>query len=360
MAFFQKVISLLLPNPSDTIIKTTKVPMKNIKKIVCFSNTAIGDTIFNTPVFRILKKNFPDKELVVLMNPRNYQLFETNPYIDKIILYNGKSKNFLSALTQLKKEKPELILILHSNEPQATPLAVLSGAKYIFKLPNENNPFSKWHSNPIIANNYFRNAITTRLLFLNFLDISPPLCARTEIFLKKEWEIEALKKLPPFKKLIGFQIGASTISRQWLMERWIELGKKILVSYPEVSIILTGSSNEKEKADKIMEHLRNKRVFNLTGELSLGGASALISKLNLLITPDTGPLHIAASLGVPTIALFAVANHKGTNPCFDRDIHLYIQKNKVCSPCVSKKCKYPKCMLQITADEVMEKIKGVL
>lgn len=359
MRIFKYIIPFFLPK--DQVIQINQVPMDEINQIICFSNTAIGDTLFNTPVFRSLKKHFPNKKLIVVMNPKNYKLFETNPYIDEIILYSGKTKHFFKALKKLKKIKPQLILALHSNDPQATPLAVLSGTKYIIKLPNDKNKFKKWHSNDIVPKIPKEHFIKTRLKFLTYLGIKENDC-KMDLFLKDEWikEVENFFKNISYSKLIGFQIGTSTISRRWFNENWIELGKKILKEYPNIKIVLTGAPNEKYLTDKVEKGINDKRVLNLAGKFSLGGAAALINKLDLFVTPDTGPLHIATALKTPTVALFAAANHEETNACYDKDIHLFIQKPHTCIPCIDKKCKFPECMKQIKINEVFLKVKEII
>jgi len=355
---FEKIIPYFLPK--NQVIKTDLVPMDEIDQIVCFSNTAIGDTLFNTPVFRSLKKHFSDKKLIVVMNPKNYKLFETNPYIDEVILYSGKTKHFFKALKKLKKIKPKLILALHSNDPQATPLAVLSGAKYIIKLPNDKNKFNKWHTNGIVSKISNEHFIKTRLKFLKYLGIEE-VDYRMDLFLKDKWieEVENYFKNINYSKLIGLQIGASTISRRWFNEDWIKLGKRLLNLYPDIKIVLTGAPNERYLTDEIEKGINDSRVLNLAGKFSLGGAAALIDKLDLLITPDTGPLHIAIALKTPTIALFAAANHNETNACYDEDIHLYIQKSHTCSPCIDKSCTLPECMKQIKVEEVVAKVQRI-
>ena len=353
MRIFKYIIPYFLPK--NQVIKTDLVPMNNIDTIVCFSNTAIGDTLFNTPVFRSIKTYFPNKKLIVVLNPKNYKLFETNPYIDEILLYSGKTKHFFKILKQLQQIQPKLVLALHSNDPQATPLAVLSGAKYIIKLPNDKNQFTKWHSNSIVKKDNKEHFIKTRLKFLNYLGIQENDCTM-DLFLKKEW-IEELNILSKDTQFIGFQIGASTISRRWFNERWVELGKKLLNKYPNIKIILTGAPNEKYLTDEVEKGINDNRVLNMAGKFSLGGAVALISKLDLLITPDTGPLHIAIALKTPTIGLFVAGEPQQSNACYDINIHPYIYKPKTCMPCIDKKCKYPKCMEQISVLEVLDKIK---
>ena len=200
-----------------------------------------------------------------------------------------------------------------------------------------------------------------RLKHLKYLGIKENDC-RMDLFLKDEWkkEVEEFFKNISYSKLIGFQIGASTISRRWFNEKWANLGKKILKKYPEAKIILTGSPNEKYLTDEVEKLINDKRVLNLAGKFSLGGAAALINKLDLLVTPDTGPLHIAIALKTPTVALFAAADPNETNACYDKDIHLYIKKPHTCVPCIDKKCKLPNCMQQISEEEVFEKLNQVL
>jgi len=361
VSLFEKIITFVIKN--KRVIKTEQVPMDEIDEIICLSNTAIGDTLFNTPIFRALKSYFPDKKLTVVLNPNNASLFETNPYIGEILLYDGKSKNFLSFLYRLKKKQPKLILLLHSNEPQATPLSVLAGAQYILKVPNDKTKYNIWHTNPPtkFSGEY---TVLDKLKQLKYLGIPDKRIrdCRMELFLKEEWKEEVHKALPvkEGERLIGFQIGASHLSRMWFNDRWIELGKKLLESKENIRIILTGAPSEQKITEEVASALNDDRVINCAGRFSLGGAAALIGKLDVLITPDTGPLHIAAALKTPTIALYAVMDHWITNPAFDKEIHLYIQKPKTCTPCVSRQCKFQECMLQISVEEVYEMFRQII
>ncbi len=85
---------------------------------------------------------------------------------------------------------------------------------------------------------------------------------------------------------------------------------------------------QKKSNRAIYKALQSDRIFDCAGVFPLGAAAALIGKLHLLVTPDTGPLHIATALKTPTIGLFAVADPKNSNACYDTDIHL-LSKNLV-------------------------------
>ena len=78
--------------------KNEKLNINKIETILIMSNTAIGDTLFSTPAFRLIKEQYPQKKIIALLNPKNFILFENNPFIDKVLLYSGKWKWFLQTL----------------------------------------------------------------------------------------------------------------------------------------------------------------------------------------------------------------------------------------------------------------------
>ncbi len=332
---------------------------KKLDNVLVISNTAIGDTLFATPAIRALKQNLPNAKITALLNPNNFELFETNPNIDEMLLYDGRWRGFLAIVNEIKKKCFDVAIIFHSNEPQATPLCALAGIKTIIKVPNQKNRFNFAHFNPPTPALLDKHGIFDRLKSLEFIGIFTD-DPRMDIFLKDEWKAKVDEFLPKDKLLIGFQIGASTLSRQWFKERWFELGWMVLEKYPESVILLLGSPAEKNLTKPIKEAFETDRVIDCAGIFRLGEAAVLISRLNVMITPDTGPLHIAASFSVPTVTLFVVADPKKSNPPYNSSKHLYIKKPKTCEPCIAKRCKYQKCMRQIEAIEVIEKMERLI
>lgn len=345
------------------LYNAVKTQKKEIKTLALISNTAIGDTLMATPVFRAVKEAMPNLRVVAALNPSNAPLFETNPYIDEVVLYDGKWRGFLKALAALRRFDVDAALLLHSNEPQATPLAVLCGAGQIIKIPNDKNPFASFHSNPKTASPAGRHGVFDRLEQLKFIGVESN-NPKMELFVKEESVGEAKEFLRQNgfdgSRLIGFQIGASTKSRMWFEDRWISLAKLLLAENQNIKIILTGSPSERAAAQKIKESLPQSRVVNAAGALRIGAAAALIGELDVFVTPDTGPMHIAIALGVPSVALFAVADPTKSGAAYDKEIHIEIKKPRTCEPCVSKLCKYQECMLQIGADEVFLSIESLI
>lgn len=353
MKIFDLVLRALLAKKS--VVKTNLVDTK-FKNVCFFSNTAIGDTLFNTPVWRAFKQHFSDVKSIVVLNPKNAALFKDDPHIDEVITYDGRTRGFFSTLSKLKKLDIDIVFILHSNEPQATPLAVLSGAKYVFKLPNASNEFRKFHSNsPSRCADLPDYVAYTRLKQLNFVGINSSDIA-LRLYLKDKDYQPADELLGRFegKNIIGFQMGTNSLSRQYRPSKWLELARLFLKDDNNI-IVLTGSSADKYlTASLCRATLNDSRVIDVAGKFELRQAAALIGRLDVLIVPDTGPLHIAAALKVPSVALFGVADSRATNPAFDADLHIALQAVKRDKQRVKKHANYFDLMDDISPQKIYD------
>ena len=330
-----------------------KINMDNVANILIMTNTAIGDTLFATPAIQLIKDFYPDKRIIALLNPRNFKLFSTNPNIDEIITYRGRWSYFVQTIFKLNSKNIDLTFIFHSNEPQATPLAFLSGSKYIIKIPNDKNEFNFLHYNPPTARKFNEHYIDRRLKQLEFIGIKEKFY-NMQLFPVKDWYSEVDKIINKQFVHIGFQIGASSKSRMWLVDSWIELANKIFNYDDSVRIVLTGSKDDKKLANEIQHSIQSHKLLNLAGSFDLCSAAALIDRLDVLVTPDTGPLHIAAAMKTPTVAISVAGNATESNPINPEIAHIFIQKPITCNPCLNIRCKNQVCMEQISADEVFE------
>ncbi|MFQ5480316.1 MAG: glycosyltransferase family 9 protein [Thermodesulfobacteriota bacterium] len=336
-----------------------------VQSILLVACTAIGDTLLSTPAIRAVRKRYPKARIIAFFNSKNEELFSNNPNIDGVISYYGGWKRFFSTIKALRKHSFDLALILHGNEPQATPLCYLSGARFILKIPNDNRfNFLLSNREALVRRGELGHGILTRLQTAALAGC-PEDGVRMELFFEKRDLLGAdafLASTDTRAKgdiLVGFQPGASTVSRQWFPERFIELGKKILSTHPEYRIILTGSPSERALCENIKTKI-GQRAFVAAGSLPLREAAALIKRLNVLVTGDTGPMHIAITVGTPVVALYAAADSACSGPLYDTKRHRVIKKEKTCEPCISRRCRYQECMEQITVDEVFEAVVDIL
>lgn len=262
-------------------------------------------------------------------------------------------------MRQLRRLNVDLTFIMHSNEPQATPMAYYAGSKYIIKIPNNNNEFNFLHYNQSVSADDHEHFIDRRLKQIEYIDIYQK-NYQMDIFIQPEWRRQTTNLLRDEYVHIGFQMGASTKSRRWFLSRWEELANKLLRHNEKWHIVLTGSQGDQLLAQSFQLNVNSERVVNLVGKLDIGPASALIEKLDILVTPDTGPLHMAAAVSTPTVALSVAGRAIESNPRDDVTTHIFVQKPKTCNPCLDKRCKNPECMLQITSKEVFDCVCNIL
>ena len=335
-----------------------------IKSILVISSTAIGDTLLSTPAIRALRLAYPAAKIVALLNRDNLELFETNPDIDVAIPYHGGYHRFLSTVLKLRAYHPQLAVILHGNEPQATPFAYLSGARFIVKLPNKNRfRFLLSNREPVVGWDAFGHGLEQRLQCAALAG-APSTDTRMVLPIGENSPREAARflnncGLDQDTLLIGLQVGASSLSRMWFAERFVALGKKLLAQHPGCAILITGSPSEQALCNTIAAQI-GARAFVSAGHLALKDLPALVSRLHVLVSGDTGIMHLAVAVGTPVVALFAMADAKHSGPAYDLDRHLVIQKWRTCVPCVGKKCTYQLCMENIAVDEVAAAVEQVL
>jgi len=337
-----------------------------VKSILVVSSTAIGDTLLSTPAIRAIKERYPDTKIIAHFNIKNMELFENNPHIDGIIPYYGGYKRFFKTVREFRRNRFDVALILHGNEPQATPMAYLSGANFVVKLPNTSKYgflLSNTTSHLQLPTSEFVHGIEQRLKVAALIGCSNkdkrmvlPVDRDDEDAVSGFLKSEGIKD---DDMLIGFQVGASTVSRMWFAERFVELGKRLITAYPTTKIVITGSPDEKKYCEQIDREIGG-RVIVSAGKLPLRQIPALVKRFKVLLTGDTGIMHIAIAVGTSVAALYAVADYRITGPYYDTEKHRVIQKWKTCDPCMSKKCEYQECMENISVNEVFKAVTDII
>jgi ADP-heptose:LPS heptosyltransferase len=349
-------------HPSPTQLGTNA-----IKRILVVSSTALGDTLLSTPALRSLRLAYPEARISLLINPAYVGMFRDHPRVDELILHRRGWLGFAWLVPVLRWWHFDLVCILHGNEPQATPLAYLSGTRFIFKLPNTSRfRFLLTNSRTVLGWDAFEHGIDQRLAVAKLasgvttdrrMELSISDDARTKVA-----ELLSAQNIAADTPLIALQAGASTTSRRWAPSHFVALAKRLLAERPNARIVLTGSPVERSLTDTIAAGIDNARVWNAAGKVPLNLLPALVERCALMVSGDTGPMHLAVTVGTPVVALFAVSDWRRSGPAYDLDRHIVIQKWRTCDPCLSKNCPYaePICMENITVDEVFDAITTIL
>jgi ADP-heptose:LPS heptosyltransferase len=340
---------------------------KAIQRILVVSSTALGDTLLSTPALRSLRLAYPEARIALLVNAALVGLFREHPRVDELIPHYGGWRRFFRLALQLRARRFDLVCILHGNEPQATPLAWLSGARFIFKLPNTSR-FRFLLTNTEQVRNWddYEHGIDQRLAVAK-LGGGVTTDRRMELPIDDgaRRDVTALlagRGITPDAPVVVLQAGASTHSRRWAPSRFVELGRRLLAERPDVRIVLTGSPAELPLTDAIAVGIGDARAWSAAGKIPLPLMPALVERAALMVSGDTGPMHLAVTVGTPVVALFAVSFAHRSGPAYDLDRHVVIQKWRTCDPCLSKNCPYaePICMENISVDEVFAAVARIL
>lgn len=320
----------------------------NIEKILIIRTGAIGDVVHTSALFRAIKKLKPEIKIHYLTSEHIKPLLEQDPDIDKVLTINPKFELFSSYTkafaNELKKEHYNLVINLQPSL-KVKGLIFLAGIK----------------KQLVYRKNFKLHAVTN--FWQTGLEVFPDIKEEEslKLYLPKESVMKAKAALKNIQKpIIIINAGGVLSKRQgrtYPIEKWVELGNKIQKQFGG-TIILNGAKEDKE----ILSPLNSiSNSINYIGELSLADSCAIIGEADLMISGDSGPLHIATALNIKSIGLYGSmpANRTG---CYCSGVNI-ISKKK-CVPCNKRKCKYLKntgkiytpCMEEITVDEIMEKI----
>ena len=318
------------------------------KKILIIRTGAIGDVVHTTNLVHSIKKAYPETVIHYMTNPMLEFMLENDETIEKVITINPKFKLFSSytkeMAAKLKQEKYDLVINLQPSL-KVRGLIFLAGIKkeLIYKKD------FKLHA----VTNFWRTGIKA---FPNMKEDR-----ELKIYLSQDTINKSKDRLKDYKHpFIVINAGGMFSKRQgrtYPVEKWIELGNKIQEKF-NGTIILNGAIEDKEFLQPLN---KIKDSVNYIGELSLEDSCGVISQADLMISGDSGPLHIATALGVKSIGLYGSMPVNRTG-CYCNGIN--IKSEKTCVPCNRRKCKYIKrtkkiytpCMEEIETDKILEKI----
>jgi ADP-heptose:LPS heptosyltransferase len=360
--FFEKIVHRLMQERARhrTLRPFDLSALEGIKRILLMTTTAIGDTLFSTPAIRAVKETYPDKEVHVLGHVRNQLLLQENPYIDRLLLYHGKRKGITTLFRQLKELRYDLVIILHSNDPEALPLAWATRAPFI--IGPGTSRFAEFLSNRVYCQDDNRHAIERRLDFVRVIG-ADTVSTKMDLFLNSNWEVKAdhilkAKWSDRIQPLIGLHPTGSGAYKWWPAKNFSSLAQELVNRY-QARFIIFSSGKEAAVSRSIAENLGD-AVLVAQGEYDLLEAAGLMKKCRLFIANDSGPLHMALALGVPTLALIGADSPLRIGPYqVPNSVSLY-KKEEVCQEphCLNQGCRDNQCMKAISPEEVLTDIEN--
>ena len=274
---------------------------KEVRKILAVRNDRFGEFLLNIPALRALKESFPGSRLTLVVNPNVRELAECIDFVDKVITWENKKHKILEVLKfskELKNEKFDLCVILNPSK-EFNIISFLSG------IPVRLGYSRKWGfllSHKIKDKKYLgeKHEVEYNLDLVKLVDASTN---NLSLSLKiDEGCLKGLFELGGTDNLIVIHPWTSDPVKEWPLENFCALTKEIL-SLDKVKVLLIGGKEELNKNASVFKGL-GANLINLTGRTSLKQLAAVLNKAKLLISGDSGPVHLSCAVGTPTLALF--------------------------------------------------------
>jgi len=337
--------------------------MLRAKRIVVFNVNWLGDVLFSTPVIRNIRRNFPESYLACIVPSRCYQVLRDNPYLDEIIIFDEKDRHRgmlekLKFVKLLKSKNFDTAFLLHRSFRRAL-ICRLAGIRERIGHYTRKRGFLLTKSfKPPVRDSIHRIDYYLDIIEKAGLKVEDRF---TDFYFRQEdvrfvEDFLSKKGIRENEFLVGINPGGNWQPKRWPREYWAILADSLIDKF-HARVFIFGAQSDLKEATAIAGQMKNKPII-AAGILSLKQFAVLAKKLDLFITGDTGPLHIANSVGTKNIiAIFGPTDPEITGP-FPAKNAVVIHKWQGCKiPCYNFKCKDNLCMKAVTPQMVMEEVE---
>ena len=323
------------------------------QKILIRGPNWVGDAVLAIPAMKAMRRHFPKAEITLLVRPWVAGLFTFAPFIDKI--WSQDKPSGLASWTRITRDIRDRafdLALLLPNSFESALMIFLGGVPRRIGYATDGR---RWLLTDSITRSHDRQHQT-----LYYLDLVNTLSAvndapSIEIQATKEERTNARKLLmtegiPSDSPFLVLNPGAAYGSaKRWHEDRFADAADVLACEF-QLQVALIGSEAERPSAERIRGRMKGPAAI-LNGRTSLEALIGVLAESSLMITNDSGPMHMAAALGVPTVAVFGSTDEKVTGPYGPRT---RIVKYPVeCSPCLLRDCPIDhRCMNGVTVENV--------
>jgi heptosyltransferase III len=340
--------------------------MNSPKNILIVRTDRIGDVVLSLPMAELVKKKYPDCKVAYLIRNYTRALIDGNPFIDEVVIAEESDGKILfkKNLEKIKSKNFDTSVVVN-------PTLKISLMMFLAGVINRIGTGYRWYSflfnNKVYEHRKYAekheleyNVNLLNKIDIDFKDFSDEIKFHLKVDDKSSEKINSILAEKGFKagnKIVIIHPGSGGSSVDLPKEKLVELTRK-LSDLKNVTIVITGSKSESKLCK---EFEINQSVLNLSGQLDLSLLKALINKADLFISNSTGPMHIAAALGVHVIGFFPKILS-----CSQKRWGPYTEKKTIfiptidCSNCSREQCEKLNCMNSIDIGKVFDETKTVL
>ena len=327
-------------------------------RILLIRLSSLGDIVLTTPAIRAVRTHFPNAYIAMLVAKQSAEILRENPHLDEIITFDRDAKNKdtreMWRMNRLLRERKFTMAIDFQRKFRTEMLMYFSGAA---------ERIGKGRFCTVRVHEQGNKHATAHYFDLLHAAGIPAADQSLELFLGEAERLAATQQFDAAgvnnrALTVGFFPGAGWKLREWMPERFAAIGDR-LVAYFNANVLIFGGPKESELVQTVA-NLMNAHAIPFAGNLQVRALAACLEKCDFFLTNDTGPMHIAAAVGTPTISLFGPGNHIRFQPL--GTMHQTLRHAVPCSPCkqFTDKCKDNICMKGIGVDEVWESISRTL
>ena len=345
------------------------VRANEIKRVVVRGTNWVGDSVMTLPALRALRRVLPEARITLVVRPSAKGIFADVDFVDEVLVYDRR--NVWSVVPQIKEWRRRQfdLAVLFQNAFEAALIPFLAGVPLRLGYATEARqallthplPLPDWRSSrhEVFYYLYLVTALEQMLFQTSAICESVP-DASLEISDARKTEAENLLRANGVREgepvVILCPGSINSRAKRWSTESYAALADRLITSNRQV--LLIGSPNEVDVSHEVTGHMQQ-RPIDFTGKTSVDQVTALLSLADLVVTNDTGPAHIAAALGRPTLVIFGPTNPLTTRP-FAPQAEI-LRHPPDCAPCMLRDCPIDhRCMTAITVDEVFERSHALL
>jgi heptosyltransferase II len=329
-----------------------------MQTLALFLPNWIGDVVMATPAIRAIRRQWPHARIVAVGKPYIAEVVAGSPCVDEFVPLDKsgpRHRRFVSVMGRLRDERLDAA-VLFPNSFRIALLAKLAGTRRIVG-------FARYGRDMLLTDRLYpargadrRPKPTPIIDDYNRLAMklgTPNPGHRQELFTQPSDDAAAVQfwtrhKLDRYSRIVGFNPGgAFGASKHWPTGHFVELANRFAADRRTAVVVLCGPS-ERDEATKIAAGCAKPNIVSLAdAELSLGLSKAIVKRLNLLVTTDSGPRHFAAAFDVPVVTLFGPTHIAWTETYFAKASHL--QEKLPCGPCQQRVCPqgHHRCMTEL-------------
>ncbi|MBU0516733.1 MAG: glycosyltransferase family 9 protein [Proteobacteria bacterium] len=332
----------------------------DFRRLLAVSTTAVGDTLLSTPALRLLRRSFPEAELDLLVHGRCQDLLALNPNFDRLFTFRNNSLARGWLAMRLGRVPYDRVLIFHANESIKKLLKKLTYAEAL-NVQDWDDEALLLRSIPV---GYEIHTIVRRQVMVGSLG-GPGIDAGVHMDLVLG--AADLRRAEDFlvqsglenEKFACLHPGAADPYKCWPAERFGVVAAHLRDQYA-LRVVVTGVAVETAIFESVKQAAgegggRNSDLV-WAADLPLRTLAAVLKRAEILVTNDTGPLHLALTQGTPSVSLFVPTDAATIGPFQAGSDHVALQKSRPCEPCDTKRCRRLDCMDLISVDEVIAEI----